>query len=44
MWSHYAKNHSGICIEYDFTDCDVYSPKKVVYDGSRPNYCNFQSG
>jgi len=20
MWSHYAKNHSGICVEYDFLD------------------------
>lgn len=21
MWSHYASNHSGICIEYDFKQC-----------------------
>lgn len=22
MWSHYAYNHTGFCIEYDFTQCD----------------------
>lgn len=39
MWSHYASNHTGICIEYDFKQCGsdhfltknlhpvIYSPK-----------------
>lgn len=24
MWSHYAKNHMGYCIEYDFEENDMY--------------------
>lgn len=24
MWSHYAQNHTGYCIEYDFEESDVY--------------------
>jgi len=26
IWSHYADQHKGICIEYDFTDCDEIRP------------------
>lgn len=24
MWSHYAQNHTGYCIEYDFEESDIY--------------------
>ena len=24
MWSHYANQHKGVCVEYDFTDCDEF--------------------
>jgi hypothetical protein len=34
MWSHYADQHKGICIEYDFIDCDEIRPflQPVLYD------------
>lgn len=35
MWSHYANNHKGFCIEYDMSDVDEGSIKKVIYGGSR---------
>ncbi|EOU1594527.1 DUF2971 domain-containing protein [Clostridium perfringens] len=32
MWSHYAKNHQGICIEYDYNDIRDYTEVyPVVY-------------
>ncbi|PWX18316.1 hypothetical protein CYK65_11810 [Clostridium perfringens] len=32
MWSHYAKNHQGICIEYDYNDISNYTEVyPVVY-------------
>jgi len=35
MWSHYADEHKGICIEYDISRavCDV--PTKIDYNGGR---------
>ena len=33
MWSHYADEHRGICIEYDKSVCDA--PKEVDYQGAR---------
>lgn len=24
MWSHYARNHTGFCIEYDFKESDMF--------------------
>lgn len=24
MWSHYAQNHTGYCIEYDFEENDMF--------------------
>lgn len=35
MWSHYASQHRGICIEYDMTDVKDDKVHKVVYGGSR---------
>lgn len=35
MWSHYADQHKGICIEYDTTDLEFASPKRVDYSGIR---------
>ncbi len=27
MWSHYARNHQGFCVEYDFGDVSLLGPK-----------------
>lgn len=35
MWSHYATQHRGICIEYDMTTVSDEKIHKVVYGGSR---------
>ncbi|MDM8356192.1 DUF2971 domain-containing protein [Pandoraea communis] len=35
MWSHYADQHKGICIEYDTSDCRFETPKPVDYSGNR---------
>lgn len=37
MWSHYAANHTGFCIEYDFSKLSIKDPRKrllypVIYD------------
>jgi len=32
MWSHYADEHRGICVEYDMTDHDCKNIKAVKYD------------
>jgi hypothetical protein len=36
MWSHYAVNHTGFCIEYDFSDC--YNPPlyPICYTDTMP--------
>ncbi len=49
MWSHYAQNHEGFCLEYDFNKIFTYSGNKdinkvglsllpVYYDDSIVNY------
>lgn len=35
MWSHYADEHRGICIEYDTDQHDCWALKPVRYDQSR---------
>lgn len=35
MWSHYANNHRGLCVEYDMKDVDEGHAKKIIYGGSR---------
>ena len=35
MWSHYADNHKGICIEFDITKCVDETPIAVNYDSPR---------
>lgn len=35
MWSHYADQHKGICIEYDVSLSTVGPPKRVDYEGER---------
>ena len=38
MWSHYANNHSGMCVEYDLMKINEqlrFSPVPVVYGGER---------
>lgn len=39
MWSHYAKEHRGICIEYDTTELTAefvqFAPKRVLYEKQR---------
>lgn len=39
MWSHYASSHSGICIEYDFTDYidQLETSKMLLFP---VNYCD----
>ena len=40
MWSHYADNHRGLCIEYDFSAFDPFSAgvtfDPVIYSSKRP--------
>lgn len=38
MWSHYADEHKGICIEYDISRAVCKKPKKVDYKGGRGIY------
>ena len=38
MWSHYADEHKGICIEYDVSQSALGKPKKVDYLGGRGIY------
>ena len=38
MWSHYAKNHQGICVEYEMLKFSTelkYSPVPVIYSNER---------
>ena len=38
MWSHYANNHSGICVEYDLLKMNKqlsYSPVPIIYSSER---------
>lgn len=35
MWSHYADEHKGICIEYDISSSIRGAPQKVDYEGAR---------
>lgn len=39
MWSHYGDKHNGICVEYDFMNCNAYLQMllfPVLYDIERP--------
>ena len=40
MWGHYANKHTGICVEYDFTEAYRYLPNAfllpVIYSKKRP--------
>lgn len=40
MWSHYADNHRGLCIEYDFSAFDPFTARvtfaPVIYSPNRP--------
>lgn len=36
MWSHYSANHSGICIEYDFSKMSEGCPLPIFYSQQRP--------
>lgn len=35
MWSHYANQHKGLCIEYDMKDVKNEQVHEVIYGGSR---------
>ncbi|MEJ2609114.1 MAG: DUF2971 domain-containing protein, partial [Candidatus Thiodiazotropha sp.] len=35
MWSHYADEHKGICVEYDISNAACKKPKPVDYEGER---------
>lgn len=35
MWSHYAQDHQGLCIEYDTRDQEHLDLKKIDYKGPR---------
>jgi len=35
MWSHYADQHKGVCIEYDTSATKFGVPVKVIYSGER---------
>ncbi|WP_324285361.1 DUF2971 domain-containing protein [Enterobacter ludwigii] len=35
MWSHYANQHKGLCIEYDMKDVKDEQVHEVIYGGSR---------
>ena len=44
MWSHYAENHSGICLEFKVTTDSLFgSAQKVKYDESYPVIRRFDS-
>lgn len=41
MWSHYANNHRGMCVEYDLLKINeqlCFSPVPVVYGGERVHF------
>lgn len=40
MWSHYANEHKGICLEFDHSDPDLFTAAKVNYccDYPKVNY------
>ncbi len=35
MWSHYADDHKGICIEYDASISACVAPRRIDYEGGR---------
>jgi hypothetical protein len=35
MWSHYADEHNGICLEYDMTEAITFDSKSVEYNSDR---------
>ncbi|BCU49092.1 DUF2971 domain-containing protein [Citrobacter amalonaticus] len=35
MWSHYANQHKGLCIEYDMNSVSAEQVHEVIYGGSR---------
>lgn len=37
MWSHYADNHRGVCIEFDIPDNEQELYSKVIYSETRPS-------
>lgn len=43
MWSHYADNHRGLCVEYDLMKISRqlnFSPIPVIYSDDRACFCN----
>lgn len=43
MWAHYADNHQGICVEYDFTNCkpimDLCFPVYYIDEANNTEIC-----
>jgi hypothetical protein len=37
MWSHYANNHKGVCIEFDIPNGEQELYNKVIYSDTRPS-------
>ena len=43
MWSHYANNHKGFCLEFK-TDCKFFGrAQKIIYSEDYPNFNFFKS-
>ena len=36
MWSHYAKDHTGICLEFDYSNTILLPARKVIYKNDYP--------
>ncbi|WP_378954886.1 DUF2971 domain-containing protein [Pelosinus sp. sgz500959] len=36
MWSHYAKDHTGICLEFDYSNPAFPPVRKVIYEENYP--------
>lgn len=44
MWSHYANNHRGICVEYELLEFNnqlQFTPVPVIYSDNRPSISSF---
>jgi hypothetical protein len=38
LWSHYAQNHTGVCLEFGTEDTPTKDIHPVTYDKTRPSY------
>ena len=41
MWSHYARNHRGICLEFSVPNTKFRGAAQVRYQKEYPKFMNF---